>query len=240
MKSATAAPEPDDEPPGVCAKLCGLRVSALRPPAANSTVSVLPRMSAPDLAHHRHARRVLRRPVIHVMRRVLPGRHVAGVDHVFHAERQPVQRARRRAACRARAPARSLAADRHTTTRVRSASRSSMRARHERTSASHVSVFSRMLRCGCGCGEIAGFHGRFYAPLLVTGIVSPLPRHAVDHAGFPESRWIRQSSLGVLCEDCHHRCRDRRLDCSRRAAPGGLRRRCLRAGYDFDASALPG
>src|SRR5579872_7363618 len=46
-KSPTAAPEPDDEPPGVCAWLYGLRVSALRPPEANSTVSVLPRMSAP-------------------------------------------------------------------------------------------------------------------------------------------------------------------------------------------------
>ena len=46
-KSPTAAPEPDDDPPGVCAGLYGLRVTALRPLEANSTVSVLPRISAP-------------------------------------------------------------------------------------------------------------------------------------------------------------------------------------------------
>ena len=43
----TAAPDPDDEPPGVCAGLNGLRDSALRPPEANSTVSVLPRIRPP-------------------------------------------------------------------------------------------------------------------------------------------------------------------------------------------------
>ena len=47
-KSPTAAPEPDDEPPGVCAGLYGLRVNALRPNDANSTVSVLPRIREPD------------------------------------------------------------------------------------------------------------------------------------------------------------------------------------------------
>ncbi len=48
MKSPTAAPEPEDEPPGVCAGFIGWVVSALRPPPANSTVSVLPRISAPE------------------------------------------------------------------------------------------------------------------------------------------------------------------------------------------------
>src|SRR6266700_2818192 len=46
MPSATAAAEPLDEPPGVHARSCGLRV----PPGwtnANSVVTVLPRMIAP-------------------------------------------------------------------------------------------------------------------------------------------------------------------------------------------------
>src|SRR5258707_15153739 len=47
-KSPTAAPEPEDDPPGVWAGLKGFRVSALRPPEANSTVSVLPRINAPE------------------------------------------------------------------------------------------------------------------------------------------------------------------------------------------------
>ncbi len=46
MQSATAAAEPLDEPPGVCAGLCGLCVL----PGwkkANSVVTVLPMMIAP-------------------------------------------------------------------------------------------------------------------------------------------------------------------------------------------------
>ena len=46
MKSATAAAEPLDEPPGVCARLCGFAVG----PGwrnANSVVTVLPSMTAP-------------------------------------------------------------------------------------------------------------------------------------------------------------------------------------------------
>src|SRR5579863_7287821 len=46
MKSATAAADPEEEPPGVCLMLCGF---AVRPgvTAANSGVTVLPRMIAP-------------------------------------------------------------------------------------------------------------------------------------------------------------------------------------------------
>src|SRR3954468_2140949 len=46
MPAATAAAEPDDEPPGVCSRLCGLRVL----PVcwwANSVVTVLPRITPP-------------------------------------------------------------------------------------------------------------------------------------------------------------------------------------------------
>ena len=48
MPSATAAPEPDDEPPGVRAWSQGLRVGGKRPPQANSSVCVLPRITAPS------------------------------------------------------------------------------------------------------------------------------------------------------------------------------------------------
>ena len=59
MKSATAAADPDDEPPGVCLMLCGL---AVRPgvTAANSGVTVLPRMIAParrNIATHAASQR---------------------------------------------------------------------------------------------------------------------------------------------------------------------------------------
>src|SRR5687767_3047126 len=46
MPAATAAAEPLEEPPGVCAALCGLRVLP-EAPLANSVVTVLPMMTAP-------------------------------------------------------------------------------------------------------------------------------------------------------------------------------------------------
>src|SRR5437764_2327858 len=46
IPAATAAAEPDDEPPGVCSRLCGLRVLPVCW-CANSVVTVLPRMVAP-------------------------------------------------------------------------------------------------------------------------------------------------------------------------------------------------
>jgi hypothetical protein len=48
MRSATAAADPLDEPPGVCAGLCGLVVGPGNIPA-NSAVTVLPRITAPAL-----------------------------------------------------------------------------------------------------------------------------------------------------------------------------------------------
>ena len=46
MLAATAAADPLEEPPGVCAELCGLRaLPGLR--KANSVVTVLPRTIAP-------------------------------------------------------------------------------------------------------------------------------------------------------------------------------------------------
>ena len=49
IRSATAAAEPLDEPPGVRVRSCGLRVTGRRPCAANSIVSVLPMRIAPAL-----------------------------------------------------------------------------------------------------------------------------------------------------------------------------------------------
>ncbi len=46
-KSATAAAEPDDEPPGVCAGLCGFLVGPGKR-LANSVVTVLPSRIAPS------------------------------------------------------------------------------------------------------------------------------------------------------------------------------------------------
>ena len=46
IPQATAAAEPDDEPPGVCAVLCGLRV-LFGTCVASSVVTVLPMMMAP-------------------------------------------------------------------------------------------------------------------------------------------------------------------------------------------------
>ena len=46
MPAATAAAEPDEEPPGVCAGLCGLRVAA-GTIEANSVVTVLPSTMPP-------------------------------------------------------------------------------------------------------------------------------------------------------------------------------------------------
>ena len=46
MPAATAAAEPEDDPPGVCAGLCGLRVPA-GTSEANSVVTVLPATMPP-------------------------------------------------------------------------------------------------------------------------------------------------------------------------------------------------
>src|SRR5215213_6980357 len=46
MPAATAAAEPDEEPPGVCSRLCGLRVLPVCW-CANSVVTVLPSTMPP-------------------------------------------------------------------------------------------------------------------------------------------------------------------------------------------------
>jgi len=51
MPAATAAAEPLDDPPGVGAALCGLRVGPAAAPA-NSVVTVLPSTTVPASATH--------------------------------------------------------------------------------------------------------------------------------------------------------------------------------------------
>ncbi len=71
----------------------GLRVAALLPAAANSDRIGLAEDDGAGEARHADAGRVPRRPVALEDRRVVGRRHVGGVDHVLHAEGQPVQRA---------------------------------------------------------------------------------------------------------------------------------------------------
>src|SRR5687767_13118886 len=52
MRAATAAPDPLEEPPGVCARLCGLRVGPARA-IAYSVVTVVPMMMAPAALRRR-------------------------------------------------------------------------------------------------------------------------------------------------------------------------------------------
>ena len=91
-KSATAAAEPDEEPPGVCAGLCGFFV---RPGwrLANSVVTVLPSRIAPSALRQGDGGGVGQRLVRLVDRRAVGRRLVAGIDDVLHAHRDAVQQA---------------------------------------------------------------------------------------------------------------------------------------------------
>ena len=92
MKSAMPAAEPDEEPPGVCPVLCGLRVGPGWVEAI-SVVTVLPMMmpwaSRSDLTQA--ASRFGLAPLEELA--AVLRRHVGGVDDVLDADRQAVQRA---------------------------------------------------------------------------------------------------------------------------------------------------
>ena len=135
MKSATAAADPLDDPPGVCARSRGFAVGpGWR--SANSVVTVLPSITRAGLARERDARRICRRPMAGVNRRAVGSRHVVRVDDVLHAERQPVERpARRSPRSRARASA-SARSGSMWTNACTADSRAAMRSRHARVSAS--------------------------------------------------------------------------------------------------------
>ena len=95
MPSATAAAEPLDEPPGVCA---GLRGLAVLPgvKVANSVVTVFPSDDGAGRPGERDARGIRVGPVAAIDRRAIGGRHVDGVDQILDRDRDPVQRPSRR------------------------------------------------------------------------------------------------------------------------------------------------
>ena len=92
MPAATAAAEPEEEPPGVCSGLRGLRVLP-GVKVASSVVTVLPMMTAPARrsAVTQAASAVGWRPAVGAA--AVLGRHVGRVDDVLDADRHPVQRA---------------------------------------------------------------------------------------------------------------------------------------------------
>ena len=102
MKSATAAPDPLDEPPGVWAMLCGLVVTPGVMPA-NSQVTVLPSITAPAARISATQAASVARPMAAIDRRAHLGRQVGGVDDVLDADRHAVQRPARGARSSARA-----------------------------------------------------------------------------------------------------------------------------------------
>ena len=94
--AATAAADPLDEPPGVCARSCGLRSG----PGTNSAycdVTVLPRTTAPAVPQPAHDRRVPLRPPSGEDLAAEFGRHVGGVNDVLDRDGQAVERSKRKA-----------------------------------------------------------------------------------------------------------------------------------------------
>ena len=96
MPSATAAAEPLDDPPGVCAGLCGFLVRG------GIEISIRGRMRLPQdnrarLFEPSDQSRVSHRHAPFVNRRSPLGRHARSVVDIFHPERDAVQRAPRAA-----------------------------------------------------------------------------------------------------------------------------------------------
>src|SRR5215469_1389243 len=81
MPAATAAAEPADDPPGVCARLCGLRVAA-GSRLASSDVAVLPITMPPARCA------IGLGPVARIDRRSVLGRKSRRVENVLDADRQ--------------------------------------------------------------------------------------------------------------------------------------------------------
>jgi hypothetical protein len=89
MKSATAAPDPLDEPPGVRSGSRGLRVGGTRPPQALQGFR-LAQNHCTRGAPHAHAISVFAWLVSRVDGRIVLSGKVAGVDDVLHPHRNPV------------------------------------------------------------------------------------------------------------------------------------------------------
>ena len=132
MPAATAAAEPLDDPPGVCAGLCGLRVGPGR---------VGGQLGGHGLAHHQragalqalHQQRVHRRLAAGVQHGAVLRGQVGGVDDVLQAHRHAVQRAALAGAASAASAWRSRAARSSTTQAWTCGSTASTRASKART-----------------------------------------------------------------------------------------------------------
>ena len=159
MPSATAAAEPADDPPGVWARLRGLRVLA-GVSSASSVVTVLPMMTAPALRRAATQVRVALGAAAGENRRAVLGRQVGGVEDVFDADRHAMQRRP------ALSPARNAASASRACVRARSGSRCSqactspsraaMRSRQARTSASEESSPLRMASAAAVVVSVVG------------------------------------------------------------------------------------
>ena len=91
MRSATAAAEPLDEPPGVCVRVA--RVGGLaRRETGEFGRDRLAEHDRPGGARQRDAGGVGRGTMARIDRRAVPGRHVGGVDQVLDRDRDAVQR----------------------------------------------------------------------------------------------------------------------------------------------------
>ena len=138
MKSATAAAEPLDEPPGLCIRFFGCEVG----PGwrlANSVVTVLPSRMRAGGARQRYRAGIEARPATGIDRRAVAGRHLRRIEDVLDAERHARGEGRggRRGRI-ARAAASACSGSRWAQART-TGSRSRMRSRQLCTTASAVS-----------------------------------------------------------------------------------------------------
>jgi hypothetical protein len=90
MRAATAAADPDEEPPGVCAWLCGLRVGMIIGELGRHRFSDDDRAGGAQLGDHGG---VVAGPATRRERRSEFGRIIRGVDDVLDRDRNAVQRA---------------------------------------------------------------------------------------------------------------------------------------------------
>jgi len=91
MPEATAAADPDEEPPGVWAGLRGFAGRG-RLQAGELGGDRLAEHEAAGAAHERHQRGIGLGPMAGVDRRSILGREIRGVENILDADRQPVQR----------------------------------------------------------------------------------------------------------------------------------------------------
>ena len=118
MKSATAAAEPLDDPPGVCIGFTRMR-GRTRMPVGEFGRHRLAEQDRPGGLRQRRGACLETRPAPGIDRRAVAGRHVGGIENVLDAERHAPQHGRARRPCRMPAPRRAPAPDRARPRRAR-------------------------------------------------------------------------------------------------------------------------